>query len=141
MKRFYLLGIAAFYSLLFQGHAFGQGCLPATDQANLDINNVRCSILNGGDLWWIPETTVPVYEVPNGSGKNALYAGALWMGGIDTLGQLHVAAQTYRQAGNDYWPGILDNFGEADAATCGQFDRIWSVLGNDISTFIDNFIA
>ena len=49
------------------------------------------------------------YEIPKGSGKHSMFAGALWIGGYDDNGQLKVAGQTYRQSGTDYWPGPLDN--------------------------------
>ncbi len=28
------------------------GCASATAQIDLDINNVRALIMNGGDMWW-----------------------------------------------------------------------------------------
>ncbi|MFT7592131.1 MAG: hypothetical protein ACI9UJ_002060 [bacterium] len=31
---------------------FAADCDPASAQADLDINNVRTRILNGGDMWW-----------------------------------------------------------------------------------------
>ncbi len=31
---------------------FANTCQPATQSADLDINNVRTKILNGGDMWW-----------------------------------------------------------------------------------------
>ena len=31
---------------------FGSDCDPATQSADLDVNNVRTKILNGGDMWW-----------------------------------------------------------------------------------------
>ena len=31
---------------------FAFDCEPASQQADLDINNVRTRILNGGDMWW-----------------------------------------------------------------------------------------
>ena len=31
---------------------FAAACDPATASADLDVNNVRTKILNGGDMWW-----------------------------------------------------------------------------------------
>ena len=28
------------------------GCNPATSQTDLDVNNVRTTIMAGGDMWW-----------------------------------------------------------------------------------------
>ena len=84
------------------------GCPNTTAQADLNINNVRARILNGGDLWWDPISQVNYYEVPIGSNKNSIYCGALWIGGLDGAGTLKVAAQTYRQQGaNDFWAGPI----------------------------------
>lgn len=39
------------------------GCDPASASANLDINNVRARIMNGGDMWWDLVGTA-AYEIP-----------------------------------------------------------------------------
>ena len=83
----------------------GSGCAPATAQRELNINNVRTRILNGGDMWW--DLASAKYEVPKVQpgqvSKCSIFAGALWIGGV-TNGNLREAAQTYRQSGNDYYP-------------------------------------
>ena len=58
-------------------------------------------------MWWDLVGNAE-YEVPKGSGKNSLFAGAIWIGGKDAAGNLKVAAQTYRQSGSDFWPGPVD---------------------------------
>ena len=72
----------------------------------MDVNNVRATILGGGDMWW--NLSDAQYEIPKGGGINSLFAGSLWIGGVDAGGQLRVAAMTYRQGGNDFWTGPLD---------------------------------
>jgi len=118
-------------------------CNASTAQVDLNVNNVRARLLTGGDLWWDPVGANPHYEVPRvppGSEQqsvHSIFAGALWIGGIDQLGQLKVSAQTYRQSGNDFWPGPLDGNGQVDQETCNRFDRFWQVRGSDI----DNYLA
>jgi hypothetical protein len=75
--------------------------------ANLDINNVRALINAPGDLFW--DFVNPRFEVPKASGKHTIYAGNLWIGGLDTAGQLHLAAQTYRQNGTDFFQGPVSS--------------------------------
>ncbi len=117
-------------------------CNEATAQIDLAINNVRARLLTGGDLWWDPVSTQPHYEVPRvppGSDQpsiHSIFAGALWIGGIDQLNQLKVAGQTYRQTGNDFWPGPLGDDGETAASTCSTFDRFWVVFGRDIDEYL-----
>ena len=116
------------------------GCLPATARVDLDVNNVRTTILNGGDMWW--DLSNAKYEVPKVQAgqvaKNSLFAGALWIGGV-VSGNLRIAAQTYRQNGNDYYPGPL-TLGTAsiDQATCTDFDKIYKVTLLDINDLINN---
>jgi hypothetical protein len=121
-------------------------CNPATAQVELNINNVRTTLLTGGDLWWDPVGQLPKYEVPKipiGSNElrlHSIYAGALWIGGIDqATGALKVAAQTYRQTGNDFFPGPLNDNGQTDAETCNNFDRMWTVYGSEIAEFIAKY--
>jgi hypothetical protein len=103
-------------------------CSPARAQADLDLNNVRARVLAAGDMWW-NLTGQARYEVPKGSNRHSMFAGALWLGGLDEGSQLKLAAMTYRQRGNDFWPGPLTDDGTASvtAATCDEYDRFWTI--------------
>lgn len=115
----------------------GAGCLPGTAQRDLDVNNVRTTILNGGDMWWnLSNARYEVPKVQTGQvAKHSLFSGALWIGGV-TNGNLRIAAQTYRQSGNDYYPGAL-TIGTASvtAARCKDFDKIWKITLKEINDF------
>lgn len=121
------------------------GCTDATSQIDLDINNVRTRILGAGDFWWdlndakyvIPKVDPTTGVIPVSSS----YAGALWIGGIDAGGQLKIAAQTYRQSGNDFWPGILDPTGSVTSDVCNSYDRHWKINRTEIDQFIADFEA
>lgn len=146
MRVFRLLSVLAFCMCVFNssyGHIKGKmggkatnssaatnanktsagACTPATAQTDLSINNVRTTILNGGDMWWDLQNN-PRYEIPKGSNRHSIFAGALWIGGIDGGGQLKVAAMNYRQSGNDYWPGPL-NMSDATISDerCTKYDH------------------
>lgn len=100
----------------------------------LDINEVNTMILNRGDMHW--DLANAKYEVPKCSGINSVFASAIWMGGYDTGGQLHVAGQTYHQTGNDFWPGPLDTINaECDTATSNAYDKIWKIDRYKIEEF------
>ena len=112
-------------------------CVNATAQIDLDINNVRAKILNGGDMWWdIFGTTNARYYVPkpanNQIGPSSQFASSVWIGGYDAGGNLKEAAQTYRQSGNDYWPGPLYPNGTTDGARCLTWDRFFKVNKADV---------
>lgn len=110
-------------------------CKPAEANIDLDINNIRARLMTGGDMWWDIGTAEARYEVPKGSKKNSLFAGSVWIGGLDPQGQLKVAAQTYRQDGNDYWPGPLDAQGNVSESECSDWDRFWKINKSDILKF------
>ncbi|MGB1204536.1 MAG: hypothetical protein ACPG5B_02750 [Chitinophagales bacterium] len=115
-------------------------CNASTAKVELNINNVRTTLMTGGDLWWdLDDAKYEVPKIPIGSDQpsvHAIFAGALWIGGIDEFGNLKVAAQTYRQQGNDFWPGPLDDDGEVSQEMCSHFDRFWTIYGRDINTYL-----
>ena len=98
----------------------------------MQFNNVRAVIENGGNFWTRRGGSGRSgYEVPKTldfSGPNAIYAGALWMGGISSTGQLKIAAVLYRASGNDFWPGPLTNTGDAstNSDVCQPYDKFWT---------------
>ncbi len=115
------------------------GCQPATAAIDLDINNIRARLMTGGDMWWNLGTQVAAYEIPKGSGKSSQFAASCWIGGFDQQGQLKVAGQTYRQNGNDYWPGALNANGKITSDTCNLWDRFWKIDKATITQFIANY--
>jgi len=128
------------------GHkALAAACSPASAQIDMDINNVRTTLLNGGDLWW--DLNDARYEIPKidppGSAPSvhSLFAGAIWLGGIDASGQLKIAAQTYRQTGNDFWPGPLDDNASVNDADCEAYDRHWKVSSTEIIALKEAYAA
>ncbi len=117
------------------------GCAPAINTTNLELNNVRALINTGGDMWWdmFGDQTAK-YEVPKGSGKTSLFAGSIWIGGIDVNGQLKLAAQRFRSEGkSDYWTGPLipegDEIATVDKQICRRYDKHFSISRDDVSKF------
>ncbi|NNF01417.1 MAG: T9SS C-terminal target domain-containing protein, partial [Bacteroidia bacterium] len=110
------------------------GCEQTTAQAELSINNVRTVMQVGGDMWW--DLSNPQYEIPKGSGKHSVFAGALWIGAIDDGGQLKVAAQSYRQTGIDFWAGPINTTTvEVEPTQCVFYDRQWTVRKQEVIEF------
>jgi len=116
-------------------------CLPPATSIELDLNNVRARIQSGGDMWWDLQGT-PRYEVPKNSGKHSLFAGSLWMGGVDVNGQLKVAANRFRNNGNDFWTGpLVTATAEIDPATCAEYDRFFPITRTEVDNFVAWFIC
>jgi hypothetical protein len=82
----------------------------------LDGNKVAARFTCGAERFW-DLVNKPSYEVPRGSGKSACFAGSFWIGGLDTVGALHVAASTYRQAGDEFYAGPMR---QGVAYNCGR---------------------
>ncbi|MGL4599263.1 MAG: T9SS type A sorting domain-containing protein [Bacteroidia bacterium] len=106
-------------------------------QSNLttSINQVKAGINAGSDLFWNTSSNAQ-FEVPAGNGSHAIFAGNLWIGGLDSSDQLHLAAQTYRQRGIDFFQGPIMSSGNYSAAT----DALWNVVWKINKTTIDSFI-
>ena len=119
----------------------GTPCNPATKQIDMDVNNVRARLLNGGDCWWdLNKGRYIVPKVEPGSGKkevSALFAGAVWVGGYDSYDPLNrnlfLMAQSFRNSQrNDCWPGPLTTDGETDKSDCQNWDQFFVVSGASI---------
>lgn len=113
------------------------GTIPAQftwGYAVLDINSVRAGVNSNGDLFWNYSTNT--YEVPAGGSAQTIFAGALWIGGLDTGGQLHLAAQTYRQSGNDFFNGPCMNPANYSAANDLLWAQVWKINKSTIDTFL-----
>lgn len=153
-KKYILLSILVFAFGLFSkarnyipeknnskksGQTVTAGCLPAATSIDLDLNNVRALIHTGGDMWWDLASN-PRYEIPKGSGKHSLFAGGIWVGGVDVNGQLRLAARMFRSDGNDYWPGPLISSGEGiasvSAQVCAEYDEIYKITRDQVAEFI-----
>lgn len=104
---------------------------------SVDIGNIKSAILVHGDMNWDPQLGQQC-EFPKGSNKNVSHITSIWMAGYDAQSQLHVSAQTYRQSGNDYWPGPLDNSGALNISTSTDWAKIWKVSFIDIGNHLAN---
>lgn len=114
--------LVLFFSIIFS-NTFGQA------RSQLDINNILADVYSNGTLF------DGVFEVPAGSFKNTIYLSSFWIGGKDSVGQLHIASQVYGQAGNDVFYGpIAANYSDP---TYIQHDAVYKVN----QTVINDHIA
>jgi len=117
-----------------------QNCLESTSYTELEINNVKAGLQAGGDTWWdlqIGKYIVPK-PAPGVDEVSAIFAGALWIAGVDPAGNLKAAAQTYRQAGNDFYPGPIIN-PPLQTLDCLQWDQHFKVFGAEIDAVVADF--
>ena len=117
------------------------GCTPSSTFAWLTINNARVRVNAGGDMWWdLPGGTGAKYYIPANSSSTSLYAGSLWIAGLDINQQLKCAAIRFRQTGNDFWTGPLtiDGTAKIDPVTCMEYDKMFSITRAEVDNFIAN---
>ncbi|HMS69487.1 MAG TPA: hypothetical protein PKD18_15180, partial [Saprospiraceae bacterium] len=73
-------------------------CQPGVAQIDQQVNNVRARLMTGGDVWW--NLNEGLYIVPKpAEGQlpvSAIYAGGVWVGGVDRSGNVKLAGVTYR---------------------------------------------
>lgn len=122
-------------------------CSNSESAIDQEINNVRARLLGGGDCWWnFSNGRYIVPKVDPGSGQqevSSLYAGSVWLGGIDPGGSLKLACQTFRNgANNDFWPGPLNLFtGTTESFQCSNWDRHFRVTGDEVRQHLANIAA
>ncbi|MDH3651599.1 MAG: hypothetical protein OEQ53_18085, partial [Saprospiraceae bacterium] len=120
-------------------------CAPSRSETDMSINNVRARLLGGGDVWWdlsVGRYIVPKVDPASGLDEiSSIFAGAVWLGGFDPVGNLKLAAQTFRQPNaNDFWPGPLDPInGTIERDTCARWDKHFRVLGDNIRKFLRDY--
>lgn len=117
------------------------GCTPSSTFAWLNINNARVRVNAGGDMWWdLPGGTGSKYYIPANSSSTSLYAGSLWIAGLDINQQLKCAAIRFRQTGNDFWTGPLtiDGTASIDPETCMEYDKMYTITRAEVDDFIAN---
>lgn len=117
--------------LLFIISLFGCSVVFGQDTAMLDTNNISAKIRSDGRLF-------EIFEVPKGSGLKTIFAGNIWIGGIDAGGQLHIAAQTYAQNGADFFYGpMASNYSAASYTS--TYNNVWKVSKSTINYHIANY--
>ena len=111
-------------------------CAPATGLNKLEYNNVSALLETGGSMFQDRANGTSAYEIPKGSKKHVIFAGALWMGGKDFNDQLKLAALTFRTVGNDFWTGPLDDTtAETNSDRCVAYDKFYITNRQEVYAF------
>lgn len=113
-----------------------------TFQEKIERNNVRAHVVSGGLLFNNLGNGKGGFEAPknisfSGDSLFTIYGSSLWLGGIDAGGKQYIAAQTYRQAGNDYGVGPIDLFTNQHHL----YDKLWRIKKADIDLLKANGTA
>jgi len=131
------------FSLLCFSNSFAQDCNSyGQAQIDLNVNNIKARILNSGDLWWDGNEgkyIAPVSEAGFAE-VTAIFAGALWFGGVDPNGHLKLAAQQYRHGvTTDFYPGPIEQGNSISEDDCENWDRFWVINKSDVESHINDY--
>lgn len=144
MRLLPFLLIPLLVGMLTGGSLYAQFCEESTATNYIQANRLKAAIRNAGDLFTDGQNaqfTTPLGNSTTQEGT-AIYSAGLWLGGYNTGGNLHAAAQTYRQAGNDFWAGPIDAAtGDVDSLTCARFDQVWHVSLVDVMALLEDYYA
>lgn len=105
----------------------------------LDINNVKANIIPNADFIGNATGSGLPYQAPKNGNIPSVTKAAFWIGGYVNQ-QLRTAAMTYRQNGQDFWPGPLDTANlTIDQNTSTDWDKSWRINVFEIDSFITNY--
>ncbi|NOR87942.1 MAG: T9SS type A sorting domain-containing protein, partial [Bacteroidales bacterium] len=81
------------------------------------------------------------YFYPADAKTSPVFNYGLWMGGKDQNGNLHLAAERYRNNGADFWSGPLsvDGLALSDSINAGKWFRTWKVRKTEVLEHINNY--
>ncbi|MFT4646154.1 MAG: hypothetical protein ACI8ZX_002579, partial [Planctomycetota bacterium] len=119
---------------------YAQNCNTPSAYIELDVNNIKAGLLNGGDMWW-DGVSEARYTYPNDGSttpKNIAFTGAIWLTAYDSNNNLKCSSQLYRSNGYDFWTGPIQNNGPwVDDSVCSKFDRFFEVYKAEVITHIN----
>lgn len=126
MKTTILLSLAFLCIIQF---SFSQSSL------ELEGKNLKAKLFNDGDLFWKGSTSGIGFEAPKNSGKSTIFAGQIWVGGVDSASSLlYVSSQTYRQNNAAWYGGPISN------SYTGDYDQIYYVERSEVDNHLNNFL-
>lgn len=70
------------------------------------------------------------FYVPKNTKTASVFTSALWLGGLDAGGQLHLAGQTYSQSGHDFTYGPYPS-----SSASFQWNKVWRIRKSMVDSF------
>ena len=111
-------------------------CCSVFAQVNLDANNVNALVSNSGILFQDHQNASAAYEFPKESNTFVIYSHALWMGGKDINGQLHLAADMFDA---DFIPGPIAFDYNSTYYTSTFGNSVWGITRDQVNYHIANY--
>lgn len=106
------------------------------NQVFLDKGAFKALINSNGTLFNDVNTMTPCFLNPKESGKNTIFTGTLWLGGINQNNDTCVAGQRFNQVGYDFWAGPVSEV--YDANYDHKYNKVWRINRAEIENHIAN---
>ncbi|MEQ9187176.1 MAG: T9SS type A sorting domain-containing protein [Cryomorphaceae bacterium] len=116
--------------------AIGSAAFPQTGWDYFDANNIEAIISPVANHFW--DYSDNHYFIPKDSGTTSIFTSTLWIGGVDSTGLLHLAAERFRQSGKDYLPGPYSSTDDYHFTTTSPWDRVWVINKQEVEDWLDN---
>jgi hypothetical protein len=110
-------------------------CSRPTATYDMNVNNVRARLHNGGTLFEGGQYITP-NKASGTSNVSGIHAAGIWLGGKDRAGNIRLAASDYQQNGSDFFSGPLNYDGATEKQFCDDWDKIFTVKGKNIEDHI-----
>jgi hypothetical protein len=110
-------------------------CSRPTATYDMNVNNVRARLHNGGTLFEGGQYITP-NKASGTSNVSGIHTAGIWLGGKDRAGNIRLAASDYQQNGSDFFAGPLDYNGATEKQYCDDWDKIFTVKGKNIEDHI-----
>lgn len=139
MKKIVLLFLFPF-SFLFSN---AQSECETTRQHIIKSNRITGHIYNDGSLFHDIENEEGGFKFPYtaSSSGSTIFGAGLWLGGVDTGGNVKVAASSLYGYESDFTPGPLDpetGMSYSDFP-CGFLNNIWTITGEEVISFLKDW--
>lgn len=103
---------------------------------SLDINQWQVYIPAAGSFFWDHQGISKTY-IPKLQKRSPVFCHDLWVGALDNMDSLHVAAQRYLASGRDYYPGPVAN--SYDSIYDSRYNHVWKISRNEIESHVQNW--
>jgi hypothetical protein len=135
MKTKLTISISIILQLLFAGLKSAAQVTPKLLGDTLNIADASALFYSDGMSFFNLTTIDPNYRIPKTGKACTIFDAALWIGGLDGGGKLHTAGMTYRQNGDDFWPGPMMDSLNYSSHQDTIWDHVWKVNKSTIDSF------
>ncbi|HKK67110.1 MAG TPA: T9SS type A sorting domain-containing protein [Bacteroidales bacterium] len=110
----------------------------------LDVNHINAIVPSAGAFFKQNDTGefTGGYLLSNINYTPSIFAGSIWVGGIDENDIVHLSGERFNQVGKDYYPGPLQTSGMAAGTSTpevmSEFDKVWKIDRADLLNYLAN---